>query len=63
MKRLFASMAVLLLPIITLAHPNHGSTDGFTIIHYLAEPIHAVSLVLAGMAVIVLSREFKHQKS
>lgn len=63
MKRIFASLPVLLLPIITLAHPNHGDTDGFTIIHYIAEPIHVVSLVLVGLAVIVLTREFKHQKA
>ena len=41
-KFLIISFAILLIPFICLAHPGHGSTDGYTITHYFVEPQHAI---------------------
>ncbi|MEP7111124.1 MAG: hypothetical protein ABI760_24215 [Ferruginibacter sp.] len=41
-------LLVLSLPLICLAHPGHGETDGFTIIHYFKEPVH-VSVFLVAL--------------
>jgi len=38
---------------MTLAHPGHGDTDGYTIIHYITEPVHAF-VWLASLFVIVM---------
>jgi hypothetical protein len=27
--------------VFAFAHPGHGVTGGFTIIHYIVEPVHA----------------------
>jgi len=34
-------VAALAMPLFSLAHPGHGDTDGFSIIHYFVEPVHA----------------------
>lgn len=54
MKKIIASAAVL-MPLITMAHPGHGETDGYTIIHYFTEPQHAIISfgILAAMAVYI----------
>lgn len=54
------SLIVLCLPLIGLAHPGHGETDGYTIIHYFTEPMHAVftySILLGAFAYIMYSRK------
>lgn len=51
MKRLTILLA-LLLPFISNAHPGHGDTEGFTIIHYFTEPQHLAFLFIA-MAVVL----------
>lgn len=67
MKRI-ASLFILLLlaaPFITLAHPGHGDTDGYTIIHYFVEPAHAIttfSIMAAAIIYIVYKRPVKQQK-
>ncbi len=52
----FLSLYMLLsAPVFSFAHPGHGDSDGFSIIHYFKEPIHAVLtvgiLVLAFLVV------------
>ena len=44
MKKLITtlSLAALFMPLISQAHPGHGDSDGYTIIHYFREPVHAV---------------------
>jgi hypothetical protein len=49
MKKLLLSITAF-LPLAGLAHPGHGDTGGFTIIHYFTEPEH----VLAGLAAIAV---------
>lgn len=51
MKKLSILFAAM-LPFITMAHPGHGETEGFTIKHYMVEPEH-VLLVLLTMAVVI----------
>jgi hypothetical protein len=63
MKKLTASLA-LLLPALTWAHPGHGGTDGYTIIHYFSEPQHAIITlgILAAVTVYII-RERRKSKS
>lgn len=57
MKKIIAIAAVL-LPLITLAHPGHGETDGYTIIHYFTEPQHAIiTLGILAATVVYIVRE------
>jgi hypothetical protein len=46
---------VILLPFAGMAHPGHGETEGFTIIHYFTEPVHAIVTVglLAGVMFMI----------
>jgi hypothetical protein len=59
MKKLLAVLFIALLafPVMLFAHPGHGSTDGYTIIHYLVEPGHIMSkaIVLIFIVCIILS--------
>ncbi len=56
MKGLLITAPALLLSAGLFAHDGHGHTGGYTIIHYLTEPVHAVSLVLAFVAGLLLWR-------
>ena len=51
MRKMMLLLATL-LPFITMAHPGHGETEGFTIKHYIVEPEHAVFALLV-MAVVI----------
>lgn len=41
-KIMTTALWLLLIPVIGFAHPGHGETGGYTIIHYFVEPQHAV---------------------
>ncbi len=56
------SLLVLCLPLITLAHPGHGETDGYTITHYFTEPVHAVIAIGVLAAVVVFIRQMGKSK-
>jgi hypothetical protein len=47
--KFLASAVVLLTPALAPAHPGHGTVPGNTLAHWLAEPAHAVGMVL-GLA-------------
>ena len=54
MKTIVA-LAALLIPIMSFAHPGHGSTDGFNLTHYFIESEHAVftwTFVLIGVCLV-----------
>lgn len=53
MKKVIASLAVL-TPLFALAHPGHGETEGYTIIHYFTETQH----LLVTLGVMVLTTFF-----
>jgi hypothetical protein len=39
---------------LAFAHPGHGGSDGYTIIHYFNEPQHAIITIGVTVAAIVL---------
>ena len=45
MKKIFIVLAAL-VPFISFAHDGHGSTGGFTIIHYFVEPQHLITTIV-----------------
>ncbi|MBL7760315.1 MAG: hypothetical protein JNK08_06430 [Sediminibacterium sp.] len=56
MKKLATAFGLLIgmvAPLATMAHPGHGETEGYTIIHYFTEPMHAV--ITLGSLVIVFA--------
>jgi hypothetical protein len=57
-------LLVASLPIITFAHPGHGGSDGYTIIHYFSEPQHAlISLGIMVAAIVLIVRERNKRKA
>jgi hypothetical protein len=46
-------------PISLFAHPGHGETEGFSIIHYFTEPVHATVTVLGAIAVFLLYKTLR----
>ena len=52
----FASVLFLLIPMLVTAHEGHGSTEGYTITHYVVEPVHFAIpvLLIAGIVFLVL---------
>ena len=52
----FASVLFLLIPMFVTAHEGHGSTEGYTITHYVVEPVHFAIpvLLIAGIVFLVL---------
>ena len=57
------TLAALLLPLFTQAHPGHGEHDGFSIIHYLVEPAHALASVTVLTAAYLVYIKLKDRKS
>jgi hypothetical protein len=53
MKKYIVLLLTCLATLPSFAHPGHGDSDGYTITHYMVEPVHAFA-VLASLAVIVL---------
>jgi hypothetical protein len=44
MKKFILPVFILflgMLPLTGWSHPGHGESDGFTLIHYFREPLHA----------------------
>ncbi|MBY0481360.1 MAG: hypothetical protein K2Q21_08400 [Chitinophagaceae bacterium] len=63
MKKFTAALAIL-VPVLAWAHPGHGETDGYTIIHYFTEPQHAIITlgVLAAVSIYIV-RERRKKRS
>jgi hypothetical protein len=61
MKSIFLS-ALAALPLISQAHPGHGETDGFSIIHYFSEPLHAI-VTLGAVAVLFAGYRYFRRKN
>jgi len=64
MKKIIVSfiLFVMCMPLISLAHPGHGETGGYTITHYFTEPVHVVVSLVALMAVVVYIRHLRKSK-
>jgi hypothetical protein len=56
------SLFVLCLPLVSSAHPGHGGTDGYTIIHYFVEPMHAVVAISALFGAALYIRQLRRNK-
>jgi len=67
MKNLKALLLLVVsaMPLISLAHPGHGETGGYTITHYLVEPVHVIVsiVVLSGIVFLVSQLRRKKQHS
>lgn len=48
----FALLAVMMFPLLSMAHPGHGEHGGFTITHYFTEPEHIALLALVIAAIV-----------
>jgi fumarate reductase subunit C len=61
MKKLIVALVffVLCMPLVSLAHPGHGETGGFTITHYFTEPVHVIVSLVALVGVIFYARYLK----
>ncbi len=45
-----------IVPLLCMAHPGHGETGGFTITHYIVEPVHVFTgIFLLSLSVAVFS--------
>jgi hypothetical protein len=63
MKKITCLLAAS-LPILAFAHPGHGGSDGYTIIHYFSEPQHAIiSLAVMAAAIVLIVRERNKRKA
>lgn len=65
MHKLTFILAILIAfgPLFAFAHPGHGDTEGFTIIHYFTEFGHAITtwpIVIA--AVVLLVRHYRQHR-
>lgn len=56
------SLVAALLPLSMFAHPGHGEIEGFTIIHYIVEPIHAIA-VIGGVLVAAIYLRWQRKKN
>jgi len=65
MKKLATSFGLFLgmvAPLTTMAHPGHGETEGYTIIHYFTEPMHAV-ITLGSLLIVFAGLRYFRKKN
>lgn len=55
-------LASTIFPALLMAHPGHGETEGFSFLHYLTEPMHALITLGAIVAVYAGIRYFRSKK-
>jgi hypothetical protein len=56
------SLLVLFMPLISLAHPGHGETAGYSITHYFVEPVHVVISLSVLVAIVLYIRHLGRNK-
>ena len=61
MKKRVLSFAML-SPLALFAHEGHGHTEGFTIIHYLLEPLHMIVTGIIVFALVMLFRSLRRKE-
>ncbi|PIW37283.1 MAG: hypothetical protein COW24_01110 [Candidatus Kerfeldbacteria bacterium CG15_BIG_FIL_POST_REV_8_21_14_020_45_12] len=64
MKKIIG-LSLWLAPVASLAHGGHGETDSSTILHWFAEPVHAVPLAtIIGVSIFaILHRYYRSIKN
>jgi hypothetical protein len=50
------------IPMISLAHPGHGETGGYTITHYMVEPQHVIISVIALAGIVFFVSSLRRKK-
>ncbi len=53
MKKISMMGLIALLPVLAFAHPGHGDTGGYTIIHYFVELPHALIMWPVVIAIAI----------
>ena len=61
-KLFFIALMMSLIPVAVMSHPGHGETEGFTITHYLVEPIHVIATIGILFFVVVIVKWFKRKR-
>lgn len=63
MKKLFSLLVLFILvcPALVWAHPGHGETGGYTIIHYFTEPQHAIVTIPVFLFLLIYFLKFRRQ--
>jgi cytochrome bd-type quinol oxidase subunit 2 len=59
MRRIITSFVTTLLIGLAaatglMAHPNHGATDGHSLVHYLTEPLHIAGFIAVFVTAAVI---------
>lgn len=62
LKSFFIAFLMSLIPVAVMSHPGHGETEGFTITHYLVEPIHVIVTIGILFFVVVMIKWFKRKR-
>lgn len=63
MKKITSLLAAC-SPFLAFAHPGHGGSDGYTIIHYFSEPQHAlITIGVMAAAIVLIVRERNKRKA
>lgn len=61
-KLFFIAFMMSLISVAGMSHPGHGETEGFTITHYLVEPVHVVVTISILFVVVVIVKWFKRKR-
>ncbi|MCU7549144.1 hypothetical protein OCK74_08455 [Chitinophagaceae bacterium LB-8] len=56
-------LTLAFLPLIVLAHEGHGSTEGYTLTHYIFEPLHAlITILVSVLAIFIFMRRTRRAR-
>ena len=56
---LFTAALLVTTPLMIMAHPGHGDSDGFSVIHYFKEPVH---ILFPALFVVVIMAAYSWAK-
>ncbi len=62
MKKITLALLAI-IPIVSFAHPGHGETEGYSIIHYFTEPVHAIVSISVLVLAYAASRIIRRKKA
>lgn len=62
MKKITLAISAL-IPIISFGHPGHGETEGYSIIHYFTEPVHAIVTISVLALAYIAARIIRRKKA
>ena len=61
MKKILFLLASVVPALFAMAHPGHGTTEGYTITHYFVEPQHVFPIVAVLAIGVLLFNRFRKQ--